>query len=302
MVETTTLIVGIITPIIVGPITLFFKSFWDRYSSHKEEVKKNKYETKLNELDNKINLFYWPVYLKLKCLDRLNYKMKMDSENSDNDCSNINFKNKSRKFRKKIKKYNTSGINNYSITENISNKDNDSNLNEDYEWDDELDKKIKKKLTITEIDLADDSDITSDNNILDGIEKNVKLKKISVNVDSFFLKELDKKIIEISHEVKELINANISILQPDKELVEELVRFVRFVEMETVVYNANNTIFPNEKKKNFRKYNYLNMGVINNTRNLFQLIKIELDKSIDEYKEIFNEYNSEPLSSCCSKK
>ena len=44
------------------------------------------------------------------------------------------------------------------------------------------------------------------------------------------------------------------------------------------------------------------MGVINNTRNLYQLIKIELDKSIDEYKEIFNQYNSEPLSSCCSKK
>ena len=66
MVETTTILVGIITPIIVGPITLFFKSFCDRFSSHKEEVKKNRYDAKLNDLNNKINLFYWPVYLKLK--------------------------------------------------------------------------------------------------------------------------------------------------------------------------------------------------------------------------------------------
>ena len=70
--------------------------------------------------------------------------------------------------------------------------------------------------------------------------------------------------------------------------------------METVVFNSNNTIFPNEKK--IRKYSYLNMVVINNTKKLYQLIKIGLDKSIDEYKEIFNEYNSEPLSSCCFKK
>ena len=305
MVETTTLIVGIITPIIVGPITLFLKSFWDRFSSHKEEVKKNKYDTKLNELDNKINLFYWPVYLKLKCLDRLNYKMKVESENSDNDSYSINNEKKTRKFRKKIKRE----TNTFSDIENLSDKEKLSNTdyvseskNQDYYWDDDIHNKIMKKFTITEIDLADDSDIMSDNNLLENTEKYGKLKKISVNVDSLFLKELDKKIIEISHEVKELINANISILQPDKQLVEELVKFVRFVEMETVVFNANNTIFPNEKKKNFRKYNYLNMGVINNTKKLYQLIKIELDKSIDEYKEIFNQYNSEPLSSCYSKK
>lgn len=47
MVETTNILVGIITPIIVGPITLFLKSFWDRFSSHKEEFKKNSYDAKL---------------------------------------------------------------------------------------------------------------------------------------------------------------------------------------------------------------------------------------------------------------
>lgn len=305
MVDTTTLIVGIITPIIVGPITLFLKSFWDRFSSHKEEVKKNRYDAKLNDLNNKINLFYWPVYLKLKCLDRLNYKRKVDSDYSDNDSNSIYQEKKTRKFRKKIKRE----TNNFSDTENLSDKENLSNIdyaseskNQDYYWDDDIHNKIMKKFTITEIDLADDSDIISDSNILeDDNKKYHKFRKISVNVDSLFLKELDKKIIEISYEVKELINANISILQPDKELVEELVKFVRFVEMETVVFNANNTIFPNEKKK-FRKYNYLNMGVINNTKKLYQLIKIELDKSINEYKEIFNEYNSEPSSSCCTKK
>ena len=37
---------------------------------------KNRYETKMEELSKKINNFYWPVYLKLKTLDRINYQLK----------------------------------------------------------------------------------------------------------------------------------------------------------------------------------------------------------------------------------
>lgn len=193
--------------------------------------------------------------------------MKVESDYSDNDSNSIYQEKKTRKFRKRVRKETN--------TDYAS-----ESKNQDYEYNDDFHNKIMKKITITEIDLADDSDIISDSNsniLKDDNKKYHKFRKVSVNVDSLFLKELDKKIIEISYEVKELINANISILQHNKELVEELVKFVRFVEMETVVFNANNTIFPNEKKK-FRKYNYLNMGVINNTKKLYQLIKIELDK------------------------
>ena len=68
MVGTEVLVVGIVVPLIVGPVSIFFKSLWDKYSNSQEEKRKNYYESRLNELKNKIDLFYWPVYIKLKCL------------------------------------------------------------------------------------------------------------------------------------------------------------------------------------------------------------------------------------------
>ena len=48
MVGTEVLIVGIVVPLIVGPVSIFFKSLWDKYSDSKEQKRKNHYETRLN--------------------------------------------------------------------------------------------------------------------------------------------------------------------------------------------------------------------------------------------------------------
>ena len=76
MVELGTILVGVVVPLIIGPLSIFCKSLWDRYSKNRELKRKNRYETKMEELSKKINNFYWPVYLKLKTLDRINYQLK----------------------------------------------------------------------------------------------------------------------------------------------------------------------------------------------------------------------------------
>ena len=85
------LLVGVLVPIVVGPLSIFCKSLWDRYNIHKDNIKRNRYESKMKILESKINLFYWPVYIKLKCLYRLNYKYhKKDTINSQKiDNNNI---------------------------------------------------------------------------------------------------------------------------------------------------------------------------------------------------------------------
>ena len=43
-----------------------------------------------------------------------------------------------------------------------------------------------------------------------------KHRKISVEVGDVFLNEIDKKVINLSKEIKELIETNISIIQPNE--------------------------------------------------------------------------------------
>ena len=92
MVELATILVGVVVPLIIGPLSVFCKSLWDRYSKSKELKVKNRYEKKMSELSDKINLFYWPVYLKLKTLDRINYHIASQTNNnpeSDSKCCAI---------------------------------------------------------------------------------------------------------------------------------------------------------------------------------------------------------------------
>ena len=139
----------------------------------------------------------------------------------------------------------------------------------------------------TDIDLLnDDSCMSSDES---------KNKKIMIKAADILLNELDIKVIKLSHEIKDLIENNISIIQPNDLLINEIVKFVRFTEMETIVFNTNNKITDNSKK-----YNYNNMGVVNNTKTLYKIIEKELYKSMNEYKKNFHEFNNLNKSKYCS--
>jgi len=321
MVGTEVLIVGIVVPLIVGPVSIFFKSLWDKYSDSKEQKRKNHYETRLNELKNKIDLFYWPVYIKLKCLYSLNYSDNKFSKKSSNNESLLSDNESDKddkinnfiksKMAPKIKKIRKKKF----INQNNQNNNNELNYNTDIslDWDDDINIYNRN----TDIELVDDSEISSDEKDNKDNEKNTN--KISVKVDDIFIQELDKKIISLSLEIKSIIENNISIIKPNKDLISEIVRFVRLTEMIIIVNESNDKInnqdLENIKNikfnesmslnKNFNKnkkhYHYDNMGVVNNTRNFYKLIKEELDDYMIEYQELFNEYNNLQNFKNCSK-
>ena len=305
MVGTEVLVVGIVVPLIVGPVSIFFKSLWDKYNNSQEEKRKNYYESRLNELKNKIDLFYWPVYIKLKCLYSLNYndskiKDTLQSDNESDRDEKINnfikrkFIPKKKKIRKKKKSL---------LTENNYFTDNSM------DWDDDL---ISNKKN-TDIELLDDSEISSD-------ENKIQKDRIPIKVDEVFINQLDQKIISLSLEIKNIIEKNISILKPNKELINEIVRFVRFTEMIIIVENSNkeinikdikninninldnnNTSNSNIKLKYNKCYKYDSMGVVNNTKQFYKLIKDELDCNMLEYQNLFKEYNNLQNFKNCSK-
>jgi hypothetical protein len=106
-------VVSIIVPIVIGPLFIFFKSLWDRYNIKKEEIKKIEYDENITRIREQLNLFYWPLLIKLKCLNHLNYSESTnenvelqeiflnDSMSETNDTKFL--KNNKRKKRKKGK-------------------------------------------------------------------------------------------------------------------------------------------------------------------------------------------------------
>ena len=78
----------IIIPIVIGPLFLLFKTMWDRNNSFKYEKAKMQFEEKKNKLQNQLNLFYYPVYLKLVLIYSLSFSLperKLNKTEDEND-------------------------------------------------------------------------------------------------------------------------------------------------------------------------------------------------------------------------
>ena len=88
--------IGIIIPILIGPIFIYLKSLYDNYTGNKREHKLMIYTNKYDYYQSVLNEFYWPFYLKLLCIQQLNYSIPIknefeyisDNEESDNEESN----------------------------------------------------------------------------------------------------------------------------------------------------------------------------------------------------------------------
>ena len=76
------IVATIILPIVIGPLFIFFKNLWDRYNLKRDNIKKIEYSDRIEKIREQLNKFYWPVLIKLKCLNHLNYT-EVKSENID---------------------------------------------------------------------------------------------------------------------------------------------------------------------------------------------------------------------------
>ena len=71
---------GIIIPLLVGPIFIYIKTVYDNYTKNKREHKLELYNLQCNNLKSSLNTFYWPFYIKLLCIDKLNYKIPLKND------------------------------------------------------------------------------------------------------------------------------------------------------------------------------------------------------------------------------
>ena len=110
----------IIIPLLIGPIFIYLKLLYDNYTQNKKEHNLLVYNTKIDNLTKNLNNFYWPLYLKLLCIQQLNYNIPIKNHyeyKSDDSTDDDDDSNDSSKF-----------VNNDNITININNKNKSTSI------------------------------------------------------------------------------------------------------------------------------------------------------------------------------
>ena len=75
----TSLWTNIIIPTLITPFLFFIKSLWDRYNEHISE-KEHKIEAHLLEITKlKLELFFWPIYIRLLKINEIESKIKIEN-------------------------------------------------------------------------------------------------------------------------------------------------------------------------------------------------------------------------------
>tara|TARA_B100000768_G_scaffold43854_1_gene42653 strand:- start:458 stop:769 length:312 start_codon:yes stop_codon:yes gene_type:complete len=102
-------------------------------------------------------------------------------------------------------------------------------------------------------------------------------------MEKVLVDNLDLKIIDLYSDIKNIILDNIAVGQPKSKLGRELTKFIRFSEMEQVVYNSN-------KIKNKKIFKSKDLGVKNNIKKLLKNIEINLFILQKEYNQMIKEF------------
>lgn len=307
--ETETIWVSIIIPLVIGPIFIFFKNLYDRFNLKKDERKVNKYNDLLDRIRNKLKDFYWPVYLQLLYIYQFNFNIPIQNDkntknynsssssnsSSDEDSDSEPFIKYTKKKMKRCNGYYTNKNNDYVRCKKYV-PNNSIQLCRKCKWRtqkvnneicDQNKDNIESNIINQSIKISMPVDINVDNDIsLTGCDiGTVKtLSTINTTTDKNIVDKL-KKIVNKSHDdLLNIIENNISIAEPNSKLGKQLVLFIKYSKIRKIVDNTDNNI------KDF--------GVKDNTNKLLSLIEIKLFDLQKEYhilmdKGAYDSYSSD---------
>ena len=274
------IVVSIIVPIVIGPLFIFFKSLWDRYNIKKEEIRKIEYDENITRIREQLNMFYWPLLIKLKCLNHLNYsetvhenvelqEIFLNDSMSETNETNI-LKNNKRKKRKRGKICGNNIIINgefvlcnsivhnpdiFTYCQKCELKKGKKTMS-DFS-DSDLDNIIKKKKSIlqTNIDIEEECDYMK-NPTIKNKEENIKLIvespiKIDVVDETSGTSSSSKKSSEsnISRNIPEEDKLTKKTIHIEKLLKHELDHKIILlaIEIKQIIENSISLIKPNRK-------------------------------------------------------
>ena len=255
--------IGIIIPIVIGPIFIYLKTLRDDIAERRYKRRREKYENKLNICETLLQDFYWPLYISLISIKQYNYHIPIKNKfryDSDSDVDNQYYSetpkhreidlDKEYKIRHKSKTRKTSPI-----PQSIESDDESENY----------------EISINIVD--SDYPVT---NTKYSTPANIRNKNITLDKNTI---ELIQENLESQYSiVEDLIKKNITKSCVYQDLDTELIQFLKYIKIRKII---------NEGSVH-QTYNIKYFGLDNNLDKLIQTTQIHLKKLKNYYSLLIN--------------
>jgi hypothetical protein len=266
--------IGIIIPIIIGPIFVYLKSIRDEVVERRYRRAREKYEEKRDTIYNELKLFYWPVYINLLCIEQYSYslpiknKFRYESKSSLGEYNSNN--SESDDYYPSDKSSNLSSHTNLP-KKSVLNLDEPTSVMSIHDLNDIVSDNVEITIPMNEniINENINMDIRSISN-QSSVSSIIKKKKTLI-LDKITLKKLEENLNEKYNETIEIIEKNMALVCIHQQLNLEMIKFIKYAKVREIIEEGS----PN------REYNIEYFGVENN-----------IDKFIIETKKILLTLNT----------
>lgn len=296
--------ISIIMPLIAVPTSLYLKMLYDNYFRVKNEYRLKVFNDKLHKMDDKLNNFYWPLYLKLLSIYQLNYnipiknKYEYDSSDSSSEddleeyvchrkkcCQRYlkddimikcksNIPNNSNSLICKKCRWRKSNNNFENVTTNIdgeSKSSSNSSQNSDVEITIPIDidyNKCENNVNCAEIDLISGTGC--------GVGNVSNLQETNIIIDKNTINTMEETLNKLYLECNDLIDNNICCIGIHEKLNRQVIKFIKYYKIRKII---------NEGSTN-QKYNINYFNVTNNTNKLLSVVEEIVFEKQNEYNKL----------------
>jgi hypothetical protein len=250
--DTETIWVGIIIPIVIGPLAVFFKSLYDNYKNNKNETLKLKYNEKLDSLKHQLNEFYYPLYIKLICLYNYDYNIPILSdtlknmENCDNhDCSSKEQTEDSSDCEETniCRGYYLKSNNSYHKCNNVIPINSIEDICKQCRWKscygmiklqlEETKNNVSETNVVVDMNVLNIDDELEENKMQSKLNKMDFLKPINKKelCDENTKQEIKKNIKKLYIEVKEILSNKMLLANPNVYMKEHFIQLLKYIDL-----------------------------------------------------------------------
>ena len=252
--------IGIIIPIIIGPIFIYLKTVRDEISTRKYKLRHEKYLYEKEYLKDILETFYWPIYINLLYIEQYSYSLPIKNRFKYDSISDHS-----------IDSYDSSNDDTLSLSLNKTHEN--TNLNT-----------TKYGLNSTPIMIESDTssetfeisvnyiDNSSDLNTINNRQNNIiQTKKIILDKNTLKLFEtnLNKKYDDVIN----IIEDNIAKLGVHERLYKEIIIFIKYAKIRSIINEGSPS----------QKFNIEYFGVKNNIHMFIQKLKEKMDTHNTRY-------------------
>ena len=219
-------VTDILIPLLIGPLFIIIKCIWDRYDHNKRVQKEIIKKNKLKSIENQLDKFYWPVYIRLLKDFEIWSKIIYVYENQSNLFHDTNNQDSDSDVDDTIdelySKYNRCSAlcSDGSQCRNIGSLNTTRQkktycIHHYYQCMEENKTVGFKNLNISENDIR------------------IEIDKPPERIDDEFGILLKEELVENHNRTVEIILDNISVAQPNSNMGKQLMKYIRFV----TIYN-----------------------------------------------------------------